>query len=80
MIRPTSFNDNFEGIDGNEMIKFTNNLVSFRLHFLAYVHAFICAKYTHALYPPLSNCVRLASRTALRKITIFAYKLLVLDD
>jgi len=62
MIRSTPFNDNLEGIDGKEMIKFADNLVSLILYFLTYVPAFICAKYP-CLVPPLSSCVRQASRT-----------------
>lgn len=79
MIRSTPFNDNLEGIDGKEMIKFADNLVSLILYFLTYVPVFICAKYP-CLVPPHSSCVRQSSRTTSRKITIFTFKLLVLDD
>jgi hypothetical protein len=34
MIRSTPFNDNLEGIDEKEMIKFADNLVSLILYFL----------------------------------------------
>lgn len=79
MIRSTPFNDNLEGIDGKEMITFADNLVSLILYFLTYVPVFICAKYP-CLVPPLCSCVKQASRTASRKITIFTFKLLVFDD
>ena len=79
MIRSTPFNANLEGIDGKEMIKFADNLVSLILYFRTYVSVFICAKYL-CLVPPLSSCVIQASRTTSLKITIFTFKLLVLDD